>query len=393
MSASKDKYELRGVSASKVEVHAAIENLDKGLFPNAFCKIIPDVVAGDPLWSNIMHADTAGTKTSLAYVYWRETGDLSVWKGIVQDAIVMNLDDMAVVGCFQDILLSNTIGRNKNLVSGEVIKTVIQGTVDFVDNMKEQGINLHLTGGETADVGDIVRTADIGFTAFARMKREDVLSVNIQAGDVVIGFASYGQSTYESEYNGGMGSNGLTSARHDILASKYRDKYPESYDPATPKDLVYSGSRSLDEIVTVEGIEITLGKLILSPTRTFMPLIKSMFDQYRSALHGLIHCTGGGTTKVLKFVKGVKIIKDNPLPIPPLFQLIHEESGTSLREMYQVFNMGCRLEAYVPPQFAEEIIALATSFGIHAQVMGRVVVGPGREVELHTSAGIFEYSE
>ncbi|MEO7174655.1 MAG: AIR synthase related protein [Saprospiraceae bacterium] len=393
MSSSKDKYELRGVSASKFEVHAAIENLDKGLFPNAFCKIIPDVVAGDPEWCNIMHADTAGTKTSLAYVYWRETGDLSVWKGIVQDAIVMNLDDMAVVGCFQDILLSNTIGRNKNLVTGEVIKTVIQGTVDFVDNMKEQGINLHLTGGETADVGDIVRTVDIGFTAFARMKREDVLSVDIQAGDVVIGFASYGQSTYESEYNGGMGSNGLTSARHDILAAKYRDKYPESYDPATPKDLVYSGSRSLDEVVTVEGNEIPLGKLILSPTRTFMPLIKSMFDKYRSALHGLIHCTGGGTTKVLKFVEGVKIIKDNPLPIPPLFQLIHQESGTSLREMYQVFNMGCRLEAYVPAQFAEEIIALSTTFGIHAQVMGRVESGTGKEVELHTSAGIFEYSE
>lgn len=390
---STSKYDQRGVSASKDEVHAAIQHLDKGLYPNAFCKILPDIAAGDPNFCNLLHADTAGTKTSLAYLYWRETGDLSVWAGVAQDAIVMNLDDMACVGCTDDIVLSSTIGRNKTLIPGEVIAAVIRGTSDFVKTMRQHGATLHLAGGETADVGDIVRTIDVGVTAFARMPRRAVLANNIRPGDAVVGLASFGQSVYESEYNGGMGSNGLTAARHDVLANEYAARYPESFDPNLPPDLVYSGNRRLTETTAVNGREIPIGKLILSPTRTYLPVLREVLAQYRDHLHGLIHCTGGGQTKVLKFIENVHVVKDNLFGLPPLFRIIQESSGTDWREMYQVFNMGHRMEIYLPEQHADAIIRIAADFGIAAQVIGRVEAhNSGAKVTVKSAFGEFVYT-
>jgi phosphoribosylformylglycinamidine cyclo-ligase len=385
------KYDQRGVSASKDEVHAAIRHLDKGIYPDAFCKILPDVAAGDPDWCNILHADTAGTKTSLAYLYWRETGDLSVWAGVAQDAIVMNLDDMACVGCFDNILLSSTIGRNKTLIPGEVIAAVIRGTSDFVDSMRALGIQLHLAGGETADVGDIVRTIDVGFTAFARMKRSDVIVPRIQPGDAIVGLASFGQTAYETTYNGGMGSNGLTAARHDVLHKTYASKYPESYDPGLPDTVVYTGNRNLTDRIYVGDAQIPVGKLILSPTRTYVPLLKELLQTHRAHLHGLIHNTGGGQTKALKFVKNVHLIKDNLFDVPPLFRLIQESSGTDWREMYQVFNMGHRMEIYLPEQYIDEVMTLAAKFGVESRVIGRVAAFDGEKVTVESEFGIFSY--
>lgn len=366
------KYDLRGVSATKDEVHAAIKGMDKGLYPNAFCKILPDVAGGDADYVNLMHADTAGTKTSLAYLYWKETGDLSVWRGIAQDALVMNIDDMACVGCVDNILLSSTIGRNKNVITGEVIATLIQSAVTLIAQLKEHDIHVHLAGGETADVGDIVRTIDVGYTAFARMKKSDVLVNNIVPGNVIVGLASYGQATYEDTYNGGMGSNGLTSAKHDVLSKIYAQKYPESYDPTTPDEVVYLGSRKLTDKVVINGVETDIGKLILSPTRTYLPVIKSLFEHCRKGITGMIHCTGGAQTKVMKFVEGVHVIKDNLLPVPPLFQIIKEESDTDWKELYQVLNMGHRLEVYVEPSYAKEILKIAEKYHIEAKIIGKV---------------------
>lgn len=387
------KYDLRGVSASKDEVHQAIKHLDKGLYPNAFCKVIPDIVAQDPDYCNIMHADTAGTKTSLAYIYWRETGDLSVWKGIVEDAIVMNLDDMACVGAFDHIVLSSTIGRNKSLINADVISTIINYTQEFLDKLSIYGIGITLAGGETADVGDIVRTIDVGYTAFARMKRADVIDINIKAGDYIVGFSSYGQCVYEDAYNGGMGSNGLTSSRHDVLSKYYAEKYPESFNPNIPNDVVYTGSKRLTDKIQIDNQTIDVGKLILSPTRTYMPLIKPMIDQFRPFIHGLIHCSGGGQTKVSKFMPSdVAIIKDQPFDIPPLFQLIQEESGLSLREMYQVFNMGHRLEAYITDEnVAHSMIELAGSFGIEAKIIGRVEKSDRPKIIITTPTETIDY--
>lgn len=385
------KYNLRGVSATKDEVHAAIQHLDKGLFPNAFCKILPDVVAGDSAYCNIMHADTAGTKTSLAYLYWRETGDLSVWAGIAQDAMVMNLDDMACVGCVERIVLSSTIGRNKNLIPGEVISTIIRATTDFLDLLQGFGIDVTLAGGETADVGDIVRTIDVGYTAFARMRRAEVLENHIQPGDVIVGLASFGQASYENAYNAGMGSNGLTSARHDVLSKTYAAQYLESYDPNVPAEVVYTGSRQLTETIEINGQPIPIGKLLLSPTRTYLPLIKQFFAELPEQLHGLIHCTGGGQTKVQKFAPGLRIIKDKLFAVPPLFALIQAESGTNWREMYQVFNMGHRLEVYLPEGSAQTVIDIARSFGVEAQIVGRVEAAEQTAVQIVTPFGTFEY--
>ncbi|MBK9017476.1 MAG: phosphoribosylformylglycinamidine cyclo-ligase [Saprospiraceae bacterium] len=391
----KYKYDLRGVSASKDDVHAAIKHLDKGLFPLSFCKIMPDVVAGSERHCNIMHADTAGTKTSLAYLYWRETGDLSVWKGIAQDALVMNLDDMACVGCTDGILVSSTIGRNKNLIPGEVISTLIQAAVDFVENMAQHGIGLHLSGGETADVGDIVRTIDVGYTTFARMKRNELIVNDIKAGDVIVGLASYGQASYETEYNGGMGSNGLTSARHDVFSKIYAEKYPDSFDPNTPGEVIYTGSKKLTDTIEIDGKKIPVGKLVLSPTRTYLPVIKRVLDEFkgqrRKLIHGLVHCSGGGQTKVKHFLKNKRVVKDNLLPIPPLFDLIQKESGTGWREMYQVFNMGQRLEFYVGQKDAQAIIDIARSFHIDAQVVGYVEDMTGEQVRVESEFGRFEY--
>ncbi|MBL7780236.1 MAG: phosphoribosylformylglycinamidine cyclo-ligase [Saprospiraceae bacterium] len=389
------KYDLRGVSASKDEVHAAIQHLDKGLYPNAFCKILPDLAAGSARHCNLLHADTAGTKTSLAYLYWRETGDLSVWAGVAQDAIVMNLDDMACVGCTDNILLSSTIGRNKTLIPGEVIAAVIRGTSDFVENMSRHGVHIHQAGGETADVGDIVRTIDVGFTAFARMKRSDVLVNNIRPGDVIVGLASFGQSTYETTYNGGMGSNGLTAARHDVLSKIYAEKYPESFDPRLPDSVVYTGNQQLTNQIEVPGAQgtqqIPVGKLILSPTRTYLPVLQEMLRLHRKKIHGLIHVTGGGQTKVLKFVKDVHIVKDNLFELPPLFRLIQQSSGTEWREMYQVFNMGHRMEIYVSPKNADAIMAIAEKYGIEARILGRVKRAQGERVTVKSPLGKFEY--
>jgi len=393
MTEQASKYDQRGVSASKDEVHAAIRHLDKGLFPNAFCKILPDIAAGDPDFCNLLHADTAGTKTSLAYLYWRETGDLSVWAGVAQDAIVMNLDDMACAGCTDAILLSSTIGRNKNLIPGEVIAAVIRGTSDFVETMRRFGVELHLAGGETADVGDIVRTIDVGVTAFARMKRAKVLENNIRPSDVVVGLASFGQATYENHYNGGMGSNGLTAARHDVLKNDYAGRYPESFDPHVPKNLVYSGNRSLTETLSVDGSPIPVGKLILSPTRTYLPVLREVLEKHREHVHGLIHCTGGGQTKVLKFLENAHVVKDNLFDLPPLFRLIQESSGTAWREMYQVFNMGHRMEIYLPEQHAADIIRIAAGFGIEARIVGRVESYTGAKVTVESPQGTFEYTE
>jgi len=386
------KYDQRGVSASKEDVHAAIQHLDKGLYPNAFCKILPDLAAGSLKHCNLLHADTAGTKTSLAYVHWRETGDLSVWPGVAQDAIVMNLDDMACVGCTNDIILSSTIGRNKGLIPAEVIAAVIRGTSDFVEKMRDQGVQLHLAGGETADVGDIVRTIDVGFTAFARMKRSDVLVPSIRSGDVIVGLASFGQASYETEYNGGMGSNGLTAARHDVLSKIYAEKYPESFDPRLPNEVVYTGNRMLTDNIAVGNQMISVGKLILSPTRSYLPVLQEILQSHRKKIHGLIHVTGGGQTKVLKFVKDVHIVKDNLFELPPLFKLIQESSKTPWREMYQVFNMGHRMEIYLPARHADTVMAIAEKYGIEARVIGRVRRAEGEKVTVKSPFGKFEYN-
>ena len=385
------RYMMRGVSASKEDVHNAIKNIDKGLYPQAFCKIIPDILGGDPEYCNIMHADGAGTKTSLAYMYWKETGDVSVWKGIAQDSLIMNIDDLICVGAVDNILVSSTIGRNKMLIPGEVISAIINGNDELMQELREMGIGVYGTGGETADVGDLARTIIVDSTVTCRMKRSDVINnANIQAGDVIVGLASYGQATYEKEYNGGMGSNGLTSARHDVFAKYLAEKYPESYDHAVPEDLVYSGGLKLTD--AVEGSPLDAGKLVLSPTRTYAPVVKKMLDAMRSSIHGMVHCSGGAQTKVLHFIKDVHVIKDNLFPIPPLFRTIHEQSGTDWSEMYKVFNMGHRLEVYLPAEKAQEVIDIAKSFNIDAQIIGRVEARPdGAKVTLHTENGVFEY--
>ncbi|MDX2002200.1 MAG: AIR synthase-related protein [Chitinophagales bacterium] len=383
------RYAGRGVSSQKEDVHHAIQHLDKGLFPNAFCKILPDYVAGDEAYCNIMHADTAGTKTSLAYLYWKETGDMNVWKGIIQDALVMNLDDLICVGAFDNIVFSSTIGRNKHLIPGEVVSALIAGTTALIEEWHQWGINLILAGGETADVGDIVRTLDVGFTAFARLPKEAVIDIKIQPGDVIVGLASYGQASYEQEYNGGMGSNGLTSARHDVLSKYLSTKYPESYDANTPADLVYSGSKTLTDIEPETGMPI--GKLILSPTRTYAPVIKQILQNGKQDIHGIIHCSGGGQTKVLKFAQGVHIVKDDLLPIPPLFKLIQSESGASWREMYEVFNMGHRMEVYTTPEGAKEIIAIAKGFNIEAKIIGYVQLSATAKLTVKDAHGNYEY--
>jgi phosphoribosylformylglycinamidine cyclo-ligase len=387
---STDRYMQRGVSASKEDVHKAIAKLDKGLFPQAFCKISPDILGGDTDYCNIMHADGAGTKSSLAYLYWKETGDISVWRGIAQDAVVMNTDDLICVGATDQMLLSSTIGRNKNLIPGEVIAEIINGTEEVLEMLRENGLGIYSTGGETADVGDLVRTIIVDSTVIGRMKRSDVISNgNIQAGDVIVGLASDGQATYEKTYNGGMGSNGLTSARHDVLGNYLAGKYPESFDPSVPSDLVYSGSRSLTEAVS--GTPLNVGQLILSPTRTYAPVIKAILGAMRAQIHGMVHCSGGAQTKVMHFVEGVHVIKDNLFPIPPLFDLIQKESGTSFQEMYKVFNMGHRMELYVAPEFAEEIIQISQSFGIPAQIVGRVEAAPAKKLTIKSTYGEFIY--
>lgn len=379
-------YEQRGVSADKGEVHKAIENLDKGLYPTAFCKILPDVVGGMDSHCNIMHADTAGTKTSLAYLYWKETGDTSVWKGIAQDAIVMNVDDMACVGCVGSIMLSSTIGRNKNRIPGEVLKAIIEGTSEFADMLAKFGVDVHLMGGETADVGDIVRTIDVGYTTFARMLKQDLVINDIKEGQYIVGLASFGKAKYENSYNGGIGSNGLTSARHDLLHSDYAEEYPESFDPELNEDVRYIGSYHLTDSVKVEDQETELGKLLLSPTRTYLPVIKAILDQTRNYIEGIIHCTGGGQSKVLKYMRAAKVIKDNLFEIPPLFQFIQEETESDLKEMYKVFNMGHRLEIYVDEEEkANEIVEISKSFDVDAKIIGRVEEAQQKEVEIHAS--------
>jgi phosphoribosylformylglycinamidine cyclo-ligase len=391
---SDNRYNQRGVSASKEDVHNAIKNIDKGIFPQAFCKIIPDILGNDESYCNIMHADGAGTKSALAYVYWKETGDLSVWKGIAQDAIIMNLDDLICVGATENILLSSTIGRNKNLIPGEVIAAIINGTEEILSELREQGISIYSTGGETADVGDLVRTIIVDSTVTCRMKREEVISNhNIQSGDVIVGLSSSGKATYETEYNGGMGSNGLTSARHDVFNKNIADTYPESYDPAVPFDLVFSGNKGLtDEIKIDEDISVTAGKLVLSPTRTYAPVIKKVLQSYRSQIHGLVHCSGGAQTKVLHFINDdVHVIKDNLFPVPPLFQLIQEQSGTSWEEMYKVFNMGHRMELYVPEEIAASVMEIASDFGIDARIVGRVETGSKKQVTITSDKGTFQY--
>lgn len=384
------RYDLRGVSASKEDVHAAIKNVDKGLYPTAFCKIIPDMLGGDPEYCNIMHADGAGTKSSLAYAYWRETGDLSVWKGIAQDALIMNIDDLLCVGATDNILVSSTIGRNKQLIPGEVISAIINGTEELLAELRRQGVNAISTGGETADVGDLVRTIIVDSTVTCRMRRADVIdNGNIQAGDVIVGLASYGQATYEDCYNGGMGSNGLTSARHDVFSKYLAERYPETFDAAVPSELVYSGSRSLTD--TVEGVELDAGKLVLSPTRTYAPVIKKLLDEMRPQIHGMVHCSGGAQTKVMNFVQNKHVIKDNLFPVPPLFDLIQRESGTDWAEMYKVFNMGHRMEIYLRPEHAARVIDIAASFGIDARVVGRVEEAPANHLTIISEKGTFEY--
>lgn len=383
------RYNLRGVSAGKEDVHNAIKNVDKGLFPKAFCKIVPDYLTGDEDYCIVMHADGAGTKSSLAYMYWKETGDLSVWKGIAQDALIMNIDDLLCVGATENILLSSTIGRNKNLVPGEVISAIINGTEELLENLREQGIGIHSTGGETADVGDLVRTIIVDSTVVCRMKRSDVISNHtIQKGDVIVGLASYGQASYEDQYNGGMGSNGLTSARHDVFGKELMKKYPESFDPMVPEDLVYSGEKKLtDETET----PLDAGKLVLSPTRTYAPIIKKILSEHRSEIHGMVHCSGGAQTKVLHFAENVHIIKDDLFPVPPLFRMIQEQSGTEWKEMYKVFNMGHRMELYVPENVAEQIIAISQSFGVDAKIVGRVEESNTTELTIRSEFGEFKY--
>jgi len=386
------RYNLRGVSSSKEDVHAAIRKIDKGLFPKAFCKIIPDILGGDPDWCNIMHADGAGTKSSLAYLYWKETDELGVWKGIAQDAIVMNLDDLLCVGATGPILLSSTIGRNKNLVPGKVITAIIEGTEEFLASLREYGIEIYSTGGETADVGDLVRTLIVDSTVSCRMKRSDVINnANIQAGDVIVGLASYGKAIYEQNYNGGMGSNGLTSARHDVFFHPYAEKYPESFDPSVPDSLVYSGALSLTSASEVPGVDA--GTLVLSPTRTYAPIIKKILDNYRSEIHGMVHCSGGGQTKVLHFVDTLHIVKDSLFPTPPLFQMIQKQSGTDWKEMYQVFNMGHRMEIYVKPEVAAYLIRISEGFGVNAQIIGYCESAEQAMLTLKTENGVFEYSK
>jgi phosphoribosylformylglycinamidine cyclo-ligase len=383
------KYSQRGVSSQKEDVHNAIRNIDKGLFPNAFCKIIPDILAGDPEFCTIMHADGAGTKSSLAYMYWKETGDLSVWKGIAQDAIVMNIDDLLCVGAVDNILLSSTIGRNKNKIPGEVISAIISGTEEFLSFLRDSGIRIYSTGGETADVGDLVRTIIVDSTVTCRMKRSDVIESHIQSGDVIVGLASFGQASYETEYNGGMGSNGLTSARHDVFARYLSSKYPESYDPGVPENLIYSGSCQLTD--KIPGTGTTAGKLVLSPTRTYAPVIKQILDEIKGEIHGIIHCSGGGQTKVLHFADNIHIIKDNLFETPPLFDLIMKQSGTPMREMLQVFNMGHRMEFYVPEEVSGKIIETAGSFNIDARIIGRCEAFRGKKLTIRTGEDSFEY--
>lgn len=387
---NKQRYMMRGVSAMKEDVHNAIKNIDKGIFPQAFCKIIPDILGGDPEYCNIMHADGAGTKSSLAYIYWKETGDLSVWKGIAQDALIMNTDDLLCVGAVDNILVSSTIGRNKLLIPGEVISSIINGTDELLQQMRDMGIGIYATGGETADVGDLVRTIIVDSTVTCRMKRCDVINnANIKPGDVIVGLSSSGQATYEKEYNGGMGSNGLTSARHDVFGKYIAEKYPESYDHAVPKELIYSGSYRLTD--SVDGAPINAGKLVLSPTRTYAPVVKRLLDEMRPEIHGMVHCTGGAQTKVLHFVnENCEVIKDNMFPIPPLFRAIAEQSGTEWSEMYKVFNMGHRLEIYVSPEQAEQVIDISKSFNIDAQVVGYIKEG-NRSLTIKSEMGEFHY--
>jgi phosphoribosylformylglycinamidine cyclo-ligase len=386
---TQSRYQQRGVSAKKEDVHNAIKKLDKGLYPNAFCKVIPDVFSRDGDYCLVMHADGAGTKSSLAYIYWKETGDLSVWKGIAQDAIVMNLDDLLCVGITSDILLSSTIGRNKNLIPAEVIAEIIEGTREFTERMKEHGIDIHLTGGETADVGDLVRTVIVDSTVTARAHREDIIEVSIQPGDVIVGLSSSGKAVYEEQYNGGMGSNGLTSARHDVFAKYLSEKYPESFDPAVPSELIYSGNLKLNETVADTGLDA--GKLVLSPTRSYAPIIKKALDEFRKEIHGIIHCSGGAQTKVLNFIEDLHVIKDNLFPLPPLFQLIQEQSGTDWKEMYQVFNMGHRMELYVPEEIAESIIEISQSFDVDARIIGRCESYDGKLLTIQSEKGEFKY--
>ena len=384
------RYDLRGVSASKEDVHNAIKNIDKGVFPNAFCKIIPDILGGDPEYCNIMHADGAGTKSSLAYAYWKETGDINVWKGIAQDALIMNIDDLLCVGATDNILVSSTIGRNKLLVPGEVIAAIINGTEELLEDLRNLGVSVYSTGGETADVGDLVRTIIVDSTVTCRMKRADVIdNANISEGDVIVGLASYGQATYEKSYNGGMGSNGLTSARHDVFSKNIANKYPETYDHNVPENLTYSGNVNLTD--TVDGSPINAGLLVLSPTRTYAPVIKSILDRMRDKIHGMVHCSGGAQTKVMHFVKNKHVVKDNFFPIPPLFKLIAEQSGTDWKEMYKVFNMGHRMEIYLSPEDAQDVINISKSFNIDAQIVGRVEKAEQNKLTLVTPYGTFEY--
>ena len=388
--AVESRYMQRGVSAGKEDVHNAIKNIDKGLYPKAFCKIIPDILGGDPEYCNIMHADGAGTKSSLAYLYWKETGDLSVWKGIAQDALIMNIDDLLCVGAVDNILVSSTIGRNKLLIPGEVISAIINGTDELLAELREMGIGVYATGGETADVGDLVRTIIVDSTVTCRMKRSDVINnANISASDVIVGLASYGQATYEKEYNGGMGSNGLTSARHDVFAKYLAQKYPESFDASVPDDLVYSGNLKLTD--KVEGSPIDAGKLVLSPTRTYAPVVKKLLDAMRPQIHGMVHCSGGAQTKILHFIENLKVVKDNLFPVPPLFRTIHEQSGTDWKEMYKVFNMGHRLEVYVSPENAQQVIEISKSFNIDAQIVGHVEKSNKTELTIKSEFGTFEY--
>lgn len=387
---SNERYDLRGVSATKSDVHSAIKNIDKGIFPGAFCKIVPDYLGGDPEWCNIMHADGAGTKSSLAYAYWRETGDLSVWKGIAQDALIMNIDDLLCVGATDNILLSSTIGRNKRLVPGEVISAIINGTEELLQDLREHGVNIYSTGGETADVGDLVRTIIVDSTVTCRMRRSDVVdNANIAAGDVIVGLASYGQAKYETEYNGGMGSNGLTSARHDVFGKAVAEKYPETYDSGLPQELVYCGSLGLTD--AVEGAPVNAGKLVLSPTRTYAPVIKAVLDSHRADIHGMVHCSGGAQTKILNFIDRKHVIKDRFFDVPPLFDVIRRQSGTDPREMYRVFNMGHRMEIYCPASVAADVIAISESFGVPAMIVGRVEEAESKRLTLETPFGTFEY--
>ncbi len=387
---SNERYMLRGVSASKEDVHNAIKNIDKGLYPKAFCKIIPDILGGDPEYCNIMHADGAGTKSSLAYAYWKETGDLSVWKGIAQDALIMNIDDLLCVGAVDNILVSSTIGRNKNLVPGSVISAIINGTDELLAELREMGVGAYATGGETADVGDLVRTIIVDSTVTCRMKRSDVINnANIRPGDVIVGLASFGKATYEKEYNGGMGSNGLTSARHDVFGKDIARKYPETYDHAVPEELVYSGGLNLTD--AVKDSPLDAGKLVLSPTRTYAPVVKKLLDALRPQIHGMVHCSGGAQTKILHFVDGVHVIKDNLFPIPPLFRTIQEQSKTEWKEMYKVFNCGHRFEVYLPGEFAQQVIDISKSFGIDARIIGRIEQSDHTHLTIHSEYGVFEY--